>query len=80
VVVKISCFIGTAAERGQTPCAKRLHEITKPLVGSTITPVVVFLPLVSVTGVTGSFFRALPSPWRRRCLFAGVGVDLDARG
>jgi multidrug efflux pump subunit AcrB len=30
-----------------------------PLVGSTITPVVVFLPLVSVTGVTGSFFRAL---------------------
>jgi CzcA family heavy metal efflux pump len=36
-----------------------LHEITVPLVGSTITPVVVFLPLVSVTGVTGSFFRAL---------------------
>ena len=38
---------------------KALHEITTPLVGSTITPVVVFLPLVSVTGVTGSFFRAL---------------------
>ncbi|HEY6377169.1 MAG TPA: efflux RND transporter permease subunit, partial [Edaphobacter sp.] len=36
-----------------------LHEIAVPLVGSTITPVVVFLPLVSVTGVTGSFFRAL---------------------
>ncbi len=36
-----------------------LHEITVPLIGSTITPVVVFLPLVSVTGVTGSFFRAL---------------------
>jgi CzcA family heavy metal efflux pump len=36
-----------------------LKEITVPLVGSTITPVVVFLPLVSVTGVTGSFFRAL---------------------
>ena len=30
-----------------------------PLIGSTITPVVVFLPLVSVSGVTGSFFRAL---------------------
>ncbi len=38
---------------------KALSEITTPLVGSTITPVVVFLPLVSVTGVTGSFFRAL---------------------
>jgi CzcA family heavy metal efflux pump len=38
---------------------KALHEITKPLIGSTITPVVVFLPLIAVTGVTGSFFRAL---------------------
>jgi CzcA family heavy metal efflux pump len=36
-----------------------LREIAVPLVGSTITPVVVFLPLVAVTGVTGSFFRAL---------------------
>ncbi len=36
-----------------------LKEITTPLIGSTITPVVVFLPLVAVTGVTGSFFRAL---------------------
>jgi len=38
---------------------KALSEITSPLIGSTITPVVVFLPLVLVTGVTGSFFRAL---------------------
>ena len=30
-----------------------------PLVGSTITPIVVFLPLISITGVTGAFFRAL---------------------
>lgn len=36
-----------------------LHEIIVPLAGSTITPVVVFLPLISVTGVTGTFFRAL---------------------
>jgi CzcA family heavy metal efflux pump len=36
-----------------------LRELTIPLLGSTITPIVVFLPLVSVTGVTGSFFRAL---------------------
>jgi len=36
-----------------------LREIRGPLVGSTVTPVVVFLPLVSITGVTGTFFRAL---------------------
>jgi len=49
-------------DRGETRArAARLalREIAAPLVGSTITPVVVFLPLVSVTGVTGSFFRAL---------------------
>ena len=38
---------------------KALHELAAPLIGSTITPVVVFLPLVSVAGVTGIFFRAL---------------------
>jgi multidrug efflux pump subunit AcrB len=38
---------------------KALREITSPLIGSTITPVVVFLPLVSVSGVTGRVFRAL---------------------
>ena len=36
-----------------------LLEITHPLIGSTIAPIVVFLPLISVTGVTGTFFRAL---------------------
>src|ERR1700674_5198990 len=36
-----------------------LSELTIPLIGSTITPIVVFLPLISTTGVTGSFFRAL---------------------
>ncbi len=36
-----------------------LREITLPLIGSTITPIVVFVPLISTTGVFGSFFRAL---------------------
>jgi CzcA family heavy metal efflux pump len=36
-----------------------LSEMTIPLIGSTITPIVVFLPLISITGVTGAFFRAL---------------------
>ena len=36
-----------------------LREIRVPLVGSTVTPIVVFLPLISMTGVNGTFFRAL---------------------
>jgi CzcA family heavy metal efflux pump len=36
-----------------------LREISTPLVGSTLTPIVVFLPLITITGVTGTFFRAL---------------------
>jgi multidrug efflux pump subunit AcrB len=36
-----------------------IEEMRVPLVGSTITPIVVFLPLISITGVTGVFFRAL---------------------
>jgi CzcA family heavy metal efflux pump len=38
---------------------KAVGEITTPLVFSTLTPVVVFLPLIAVSGVTGNFFRAL---------------------
>ena len=48
-----------AGEPRASAVRKALKEITTPLIGSTITPVVVFLPLVSVSGVTGSFFRAL---------------------
>jgi CzcA family heavy metal efflux pump len=36
-----------------------IREIRVPLVGSTLTPIVVFLPLISITGVTGVFFSAL---------------------
>jgi CzcA family heavy metal efflux pump len=36
-----------------------LREIRVPLLGSTFTPIVVFLPLISITGVTGVFFRSL---------------------
>ena len=34
-------------------------EILRPLVGSTLTPVVVFIPLAFLSGITGVFFRAL---------------------
>jgi multidrug efflux pump subunit AcrB len=39
--------------------ASALKELTIPLIGSTLTPIVVFLPLISITGVTGTFFGAL---------------------
>ncbi|HXW57413.1 MAG TPA: efflux RND transporter permease subunit [Candidatus Cybelea sp.] len=36
-----------------------LDELSAALVGSTLTPIVVFLPLIAITGVTGVFFRAM---------------------
>lgn len=38
---------------------KAVGEILRPLVGSTLTPVVVFIPLAFLEGVAGVFFRAL---------------------
>lgn len=54
--------IYTHISRGQTrreAVLSAVHEITVPIIGSTITPVVVFLPLTLLTGVTGVFFRSL---------------------
>jgi CzcA family heavy metal efflux pump len=59
VVVENIVMHRDAGEHRSEAVRKALKEITTPLVFSTITPVVVFLPLVSVSGVTGSFFRAL---------------------
>jgi CzcA family heavy metal efflux pump len=59
VVVENIIVHRDAGESRVDAVKKALHEITTPLIGSTITPVVVFLPLIAVTGVTGSFFRAL---------------------
>jgi CzcA family heavy metal efflux pump len=39
--------------------AQAIREIARPLVGSTLTPVVVFVPLAFLDGLTGVFFRAL---------------------
>jgi CzcA family heavy metal efflux pump len=48
-----------AGQRRLAAIQSALKEMTIPLIGSTVTPIVVFLPLISTTGVTGSFFRAL---------------------
>jgi CzcA family heavy metal efflux pump len=59
VVVENIVLHRDAGESGLGAIQKALREITVPLIGSTITPIVVFLPLISITGVTGTFFRAL---------------------
>jgi CzcA family heavy metal efflux pump len=59
VVVENIVLHRDTGEHRSEAVRKALKEITTPLVFSTITPVVVFLPLVSTSGVTGSFFRAL---------------------
>jgi multidrug efflux pump subunit AcrB len=46
-------------ERPLEATRRALKELTIPLIGSTLTPIVVFLPLISITGVTGTFFGAL---------------------
>ena len=47
---------------GQSPreaAASAIQELTPALIGSTLTPIVVFAPLVFLGGITGVFFRAL---------------------
>ena len=58
VVENIVLHRDSGESRGEA-IRKALKEIRVPLVGSTITPIVVFLPLVTISGVTGTFFRAL---------------------
>ncbi len=58
VVENIIMHRDSGQSRGEA-VRSALGEITTPLVGSTLTPIVVFLPLISITGVTGVFFRSL---------------------
>jgi len=52
------CIAMAAKDRWKPPIALS-KKLTVPLIGSTLTPIVVFLPLISITGVTRTFFRAL---------------------
>ena len=58
VVENIYTHIARGEPRKQA-VTNAVSEITVPIIGSTITPVVVFLPLTLLTGVTGVFFRSL---------------------
>jgi len=62
--------IYTHMARGQSRRAavqSAVSEITVPIIGSTITPVVVFLPLTLLTGVTGVSFVHWLLRWRWLC-------------
>lgn len=60
IVVIENIVIHRDAGQGRaTAIQSALRELKLPLLGSTATPVVIFLPLVLTTGVTGTFFRAL---------------------
>jgi multidrug efflux pump subunit AcrB len=59
VVVETIVLHRSAGQSRSEAVRQALREIAAPLIGSTITPIVVFLPLIWVSGVTGSFFRAL---------------------
>src|ERR1051326_798283 len=58
VVENIYTHVSSGQSRRQA-VQTAVSEITVPIIGSTITPVVVFLPLTILTGVTGVFFRSL---------------------
>jgi hydrophobe/amphiphile efflux-1 (HAE1) family protein len=60
IVVVENIYTHLARGQGRREAvARAVSEITVPIIGSTITPVVVFLPLTLLTGVTGVFFRSL---------------------
>jgi len=58
VVEAIHAKLQQGAQRFEA-VAVALKDIFRPLLASTLTPVVVFIPLAFLDGVAGSFFRAL---------------------
>ena len=60
-IVVVESIYAKLAEASSRQQAVRigLAEIFEPLLGSTLTPVVVFIPLAFLSGIAGVFFRAL---------------------
>jgi CzcA family heavy metal efflux pump len=58
VVENIHSHLLRSTDR-QSAIEQAVSEIAIPIVGSTITPIAVFIPLTLLTGVTGVFFRSL---------------------
>jgi CzcA family heavy metal efflux pump len=59
VVVEAMCVKIAAGRPRLAGIQEAIGEILKPLIGSTLTPVVVFIPLAFLSGIAGVFFRAL---------------------
>jgi CzcA family heavy metal efflux pump len=59
IVVEAMCVKIAAGRPRLAGIEEATGEILKPLIGSTLTPVVVFIPLAFLSGVAGVFFRAL---------------------
>ncbi len=62
---------GRAAGVARPSMLAAAHEMGRPLVGSTLATIVVFLPLAFISGVTGGFFKALAVT-----MVAALGVSL----
>ncbi len=59
IVVEAMCVKIAAGRPRLTGIQEAIGEILTPLIGSTLTPVVVFIPLAFLSGIAGVFFRAL---------------------
>lgn len=59
IVVEAVCHRIAAGSARLAGIQEAMGEILTALIGSTLTPVVVFLPLAYLTGLAGVFFRAL---------------------
>ena len=60
IVVVEAIHVKIVAGRPRTEgIQEAIGEILKPLISSTLTPVVVFIPLAFLSGIAGVFFRAL---------------------
>jgi CzcA family heavy metal efflux pump len=59
IVVEAMCVKIAAGRPRLAGIQEAIGEILIPLIGSTLTPVVVFLPLAFLSGIAGVFFRAL---------------------
>lgn len=59
VVVENTVLRREAGQGRYEAVSRSLKELSVPLIGSTLTPIAVFVPLVAITGLTGVFFRAL---------------------
>jgi CzcA family heavy metal efflux pump len=59
IVVEAMCVKIAAGRPRLSGIQEAVGEILTPLIGSTLTPVVVFIPLAFLSGITGVFFRAL---------------------